>query len=65
MTTVFTNLANHPLPAVTKQKVRVVKAGWYGTDRKPVEVGQVLELPLSDAQGFRHFGKVEFVPRVS
>jgi hypothetical protein len=54
-------LASHKLPAVPRRRIRVVRDGWYGVDRKPVEVGQVLALPADEARGAVGLGRAEFV----
>jgi hypothetical protein len=46
---------------VRMQRVRVLVAGWYGVKCKPVEVGEEFSLPLDEAAGLRHFGRVVFV----
>ena len=33
------------------KRVKVVAAGWYGVNKQPVKVGQVLELSADDAAG--------------
>jgi hypothetical protein len=58
----YHNLANHRLPAMPQQRCRVIKAGWYGPDRAPVTVDQLITLPLDEAQVARGLQRCVFVP---
>jgi hypothetical protein len=48
------------LPPMPLRQVRVVRAGWYGPDRKPVVLGEVVELPADEAYGAVALGRAEY-----
>jgi hypothetical protein len=54
-------LANHSPALMPMRRVRVVRDGWYGANRKPVVVDQVLDLPADDAAGVVARGLAELL----
>lgn len=54
-------LANYRRTPGKLQKVRVLVPGWFGSDHKPVEVGQEFSAPADDASVWRGRGMVEYV----
>jgi hypothetical protein len=58
----FHNLTHdRPLPRPALRKVKVVRAGWYGPDRKPVALDQVIEVGADDASGLCARGLAVYV----
>jgi hypothetical protein len=54
-------LGNYTPAKVPLRKVRVVRDGWYGRDKRPVTLDQVLELPADEAAGAVALGRAQYV----
>jgi len=57
----ITQLGSYSALKLPLRKVRVIRDGWYGTDKQPVTTDQVLELPADEAAGAVALGRAKFV----